>query len=195
MNRLLSPSEAQLVIDNVLSDIARGTVLGSYTSKKTGKINTSSSGLEDYFIDRISSLVDIHGKDIVGTALEGVRVEIDFSDPTLYYPTKDGEMQDWQEEQRQKFKTLMDKFISEVERELEGEDYDDNQPDYDPDSEDDRDLTDEENEEYKRLRKNYSNKKYRQKKKGNFLDELPDFIRVGERTLKDLETLRWFIGS
>lgn len=179
MNILLSPYDAGVVIKNTRDEIEIGLRNGGYVSKKSGE--HSSSGSEDYFNSVLDDLIDSYGEDVVGTALQVVRKNIDFTNPSHYYPTRDPALEDWQEEQRQRFKAMMYELIDQVIEQLEGEG--------------DRPLTDEENEEYKSLRKNYSNKKYRSKKKGDLLSELPDFIRVGERTLKDLEALRWFIGS
>lgn len=169
--KILSIQEAQIVIDNVKSDIERGLKAGSYTSKKTG--NTYSSGLEVIFNRIIDEAIEEYGVIATGSALEDARKGFDFTNPALYYPTRDEDLSDYQDEMAARFEVTFKDFLSAVLDELER------------DEEDNPELSEDEAEEYNRLRRQWQNRKSYYHSKGIELFELPELVHRGIRTELD----------
>lgn len=168
---------AEMVIDNVKTDILQGLEAGARKGK-TGRYY--SSGVSGEFNDIIDGFLKEYDKRVVGTALDIVRSHFDFTNPALYYPAREGtEAEIEQGEEVQRFENMLEKFIQRVQRDLEEEAQDP----YNSDNE----LTDEEIREYNRLRKNIQNRLSYYKMKGiHDLPELPALEELGHRSRRDI---------
>lgn len=191
--RILNASEALQIIENIkfLIDEHLSLVGSEYTfqgrRKKQRKGQYKSSGLGEYYKSEIDHLISTYDEVIVGSALESVWEEFDFAKLLVLTESefRDPEIQDKVVEQRDEFDSLLQRYLDEVIDELERIEAEDEEEDED----ENRELTDEEAEEYNRLRR-----RWQQKKRRGYTDvELPSIITRGVRTLEDFRNLEQYI--